>query len=464
MSAPSKIHFEISERKILLRVFDLICVFLTLYIVSHLFNFNYFKFRLNNWEWIIVLCVYLSLFGTIFELYDLRQASKFDIVFKNILLTASATVILYLLTPFYTPALPYNRLQIVYFFIAIVVALTLWRLAYISLISSPRFYKRILLIGNTSDALSLSEALEKSDPNFKIIGCINTGNSYDEMVELSEIEIFSATDIKEIVTQHSISEIVVSDRLNKSISMRLYAQLLKLVEEGHVVKDFTQVYEEITYKVPVDHIDKDFYKYFPFSRSHQNRLYRVIHHGVDYCLSIVGLILGFALLPGVLLGNALANRGPLFYTQVRVGKNGELFNILKLRTMIVNAETNGAVWAQNNDQRITRFGKFLRKTRIDELPQVVNVLCGDMSIIGPRPERPEFVKQLAEQIPFYEVRHVIRPGLTGWAQVKGRYASSEQDALEKLQYDLYYIKKRSLYLDINILLKTLSTVVFYRGH
>src|SRR5690606_16847798 len=190
MSAPSKIHFEISERKILLRVFDLICVFLTLYIVSHLFNFNYFKFRLNNWEWIIVLCVYLSLFGTIFELYDLRQASKFDIVFKNILLTASATVILYLLTPFYTPALPYNRLQIVYFFIAIVVALTLWRLAYISLISSPRFYKRILLIGNTSDALSLSEALEKSDPNFKIIGCINTGNSYDEMVELSEIEIF----------------------------------------------------------------------------------------------------------------------------------------------------------------------------------------------------------------------------------------------------------------------------------
>jgi len=464
MAALTRIHFEISERKLLLRVCDLAIVFLTLYIVSHVFDFNYFKFRFDNWEWVIVLSVYLLIFGTIFEIYDLRQASRFDIVFKNILLTASATVIVYLLTPFLTPTLPYNRLQIVYFFIAIVVALTLWRIAYITFISSPRFYKRILLIGNVSDAISLSKAFEKSDPNFKIVGFIEIARNNDDYEELGEIETFQPHDIRGIVLDHNISEIVVSDNHNKNFSMKLYSQLLQLVENGYVVRDFTQVYEDITFKVPVDYIDKDFYKYLPFSRNHQNRLYRVMHHIMDYSLALLGLALTIGMIPLVFIGNLFGNRGPLFYTQQRVGKNGEIFNIIKFRTMVVNAETNGAVWADVNDKRITTFGNFLRKTRIDELPQVINVLKFEMSIIGPRPERPEFVKQLAEQIPFYEVRHIIRPGLTGWAQVKGRYASSEEDTLEKLQYDLYYIKKRSLYLDVNILLKTLSTVIFFRGH
>lgn len=132
--------------------------------------------------------------------------------------------------------------------------------------------------------------------------------------------------------------------------------------------------------------------------------------------------------------------------------------------MIINAEEDGAVWATKNDERITKFGKFLRKSRLDEVPQFINVLKGDMSVIGPRPERPVFVMELSKEIPFYEIRHIIRPGLTGWAQVKSDYASSKEDALEKLQYDLYYIKKRSVFLDLNILIKTLSTILFYRGH
>src|SRR5690606_5725750 len=144
----SKIHFEISERKVLLRILDIVTVFLVLYGVGVLFVFDYFIIAKNRWEWLIVLALYLSIFGTVFELYDLQKASKIDIVFKNIVLTSSLTVLLYLLTPFYTPQLPGNRLQIIYFFLAIVLALFLWRLAYITFISSPRFYKRILLIGN----------------------------------------------------------------------------------------------------------------------------------------------------------------------------------------------------------------------------------------------------------------------------------------------------------------------------
>lgn len=177
----------------------------------------------------------------------------------------------------------------------------------------------------------------------------------------------------------------------------------------------------------------------------------------------MGLLIGTILLPIIVLGNAFANRGPLFYMQERMGRNGKLFRIMKLRSMIVNAETAGAKWAEKNDSRITKFGMFLRRSRVDEIPQFVNVLKGEMSIIGPRPERSFFVNELSKVIPFYETRHIVKPGLTGWAQVNTCYGSSVDDSLTKLQYDLYYIKHRSVFLDINIVVKTLSTVLYYRG-
>jgi lipopolysaccharide/colanic/teichoic acid biosynthesis glycosyltransferase len=149
--------------------------------------------------------------------------------------------------------------------------------------------------------------------------------------------------------------------------------------------------------------------------------------------------------------------------QQRVGKNAKPFNIIKLRTMIINAEQNGAQWTKKNDNRITPFRNILRRLRLDEIPQVLNVLKGDMSIIVPRPERPYFVTELAKIIPFYETRHIIKPGLTGWAQIQCRYGSSVEDSLIKLQYDLFYIKHRSIFLDINIIVKTVSTILYYRG-
>ncbi len=461
MKRPSKIHFEISERKVLLRVLDLVTVFITLYGVGKLFEFDYFVISPQRWEWLIVLAVYLTIFGTIFELYDLQKASKIEIVLKNIILTSSLTVLVYLLTPFYTPQLPGNRLQIIYFFLSIVIALYCWRLAYITLISSPRFYKRILLIGNSSNAEIMINAIEKSDPNYKVIGFINTGKDTDDNIEVAR---FTSEDIKKVIQENAMSEIIIAGNFSKRLSLPLYTQLLDLLEKGFPIKEYTQVYEDLTYRVPVHHVEKDFYRYFPFSRSNQNKMYLFFHRAMDIVLSVVGLLLGIFLLPVVFIGNFIANRGPFFYLQERVGKNGKSFFIIKLRSMIINAEKDGAVWASNKDQRVTKFGRFLRKSRIDEIPQFVNVLKGDMSVIGPRPERPVFVKELSSEIPFYEIRHIIKPGLTGWAQVNSNYAATKEDALEKLQYDLYYIKKRSVYLDLNILLKTFSTILFYRGH
>ncbi|MFH1421889.1 MAG: sugar transferase, partial [Planctomycetota bacterium] len=160
----------------------------------------------------------------------------------------------------------------------------------------------------------------------------------------------------------------------------------------------------------------------------------------------------------------LTSKGPVFYRQKRVGLREGVFNLIKFRSMIQDAEAGiGAVWSQKNDPRVTPIGRFMRRTRIDEIPQFLNVLSGDMSIIGPRPERPEFVKELEKEIPYYSLRHTVKPGLTGWAQINYRYGASEEDAVEKLHYDLYYIQEASLLLDIVIVLKTISTLILKRG-
>ena len=184
---------------------------------------------------------------------------------------------------------------------------------------------------------------------------------------------------------------------------------------------------------------------------------------MEFFFSFVGLLICGIFIPIIAVCNFFANKGSLFYTQERVGKNGVVFKIYKFRTMTENSETNGAVFASANDKRITPFGKFLRKSRVDELPQFINVLKGDMAVIGPRPERPFFVEEIASVMPFYETRHVIKPGLTGWAQVNYSYGESIDESLIKLQYDLYYIKHRSVFLDLSITFKTITTVLFYRG-
>ena len=463
MDKKSSIHFDISERKVLLRIIDIASVLTLLYLVGQVFDFDYFKINADHWVWSIVLGLYLTVFATIFELYNLQKASKFEIVVQNVILASSVTVLFYLLTPFYTPELPENRLQIVYFYISINVSLFLWRYAYIVLISAPRFFKKVLLVGDAADIDRIVQSLQKSDPNYKVVGFINTSAEKYIPQHIKEFEEFKVSEIENTVRDNFISEIVVATPQSSGMTVSLYNKLINLLENGTAIRAYTQVYEEITHRVPVQHVDKDFYRYFPFSRSNQNKLYLFFHRILDLLFSIIGLVFGLVLFPIILVGNQFANRGPLFYTQTRVGRNGKHFKIYKLRSMIVNAEKFGAQFASKEDTRVTKFGRFLRRSRFDEIPQFFNVIRGDMSVIGPRPERPVFVKELSEKIPFYEVRHLVKPGVTGWAQVNAKYGSSEEDALEKLQYDLYYIKHRSLFLDISIVVKTLSTIIFYRG-
>lgn len=463
MQSNKKIHFEISERKILLRAFDVIFVLFFLFLLSEFFDFEYFTISTRNFYWTIVLGLYLSIIGEVFEMYNLQVASNQYQVIKSIILTGSTTVLLYLLTPIFTPLLPNNRLQIIYFYLAVLIALFCWRMLYLKFIASDRFLKRAVLICDKEQLDELVSGIENVDPHYKFLAYINSDVSDVSKESLKNINSISVENISEFVKENSVSEIVIASQKTDGITVDLYSKLIFLLENGYIIKEYTQVYESITQRIPVQYVARDFYRYFPFSRSNQNHLYIYFTRVFDIIFSIIGLLIGLTLFPIIIVGNFMGNRGKLFYTQKRVGKNGEVFKILKFRTMIKNAEKNGAVFSKKNDARITAFGKFLRKSRLDEFPQFINILKGDMSVIGPRPERPVFVREIAEIMPFYETRHVIKPGLTGWAQVNYSYGATIDDSLIKLQYDLYYIKHRSIFIDINIIVKTLSTVVFYRG-
>jgi exopolysaccharide biosynthesis polyprenyl glycosylphosphotransferase len=460
MRSKQKIHFEISERKVLLRLFDVFSVILTLRVADFAFNFDYFQITVENFTSILVLAFYINVLGTVFEMYNLQVASNQFQVIRSIVLTVTTTVLVYLLTPYFTPVLPMNRLQILYFFLAILIGLLAWRMFYQAFLASHRFEKKAILICDREEVGELIKGLENIDPHYRIVAYINPQESAAKYDQIRNIDI---ADLHEFVRKSSVSEIVIASQKSGSMTVPLYNQLLLLLEQGYIIREYTQVYEYLTQRIPIQHFDKDFYRYFPFSRSNQNKLYLLVVKILEVTLSLLGIAMGVLLLPLILVGNAIGNRGPLLYVQQRVGKNGALFNIYKFRTMVRNAEAGGAVFANRNDVRITRFGKFLRKTRIDEIPQFINILKGEMGFIGPRPERPVFVEELSKVMPFYDTRHVIKPGLTGWAQVKYAYGETMQDSLIKLQYDLYYIKHRSVFLDLNIVIKTLSTVLFYRG-
>ena len=459
MNKKRSLHFELSERKILLRFLDVFTVLFGLYVVGSLFSFDYFVFRDDKWLWSLLLSGYILFFGEVFEIYDIQKSSDFFKIFPAIVVTASVTILVYVLTPFITPELPESRLQILYFYLSIVVSIMLGRLSYINLINAPIFIKNAVLISNGDDLDKIEEELRQADPNYRIVYFINTSNNKIGTIKNGrEIEVSNLMS----VMNRGINEIVVT-RNTKFLSPKLYRDLLKLFNLGYVIKDYSQVYEELTNKVYVSFNDSQLYQQFPFSKYNNRSFYKLIHRLFDLFFGTIGMLCMILILPFVIIINLFANRGPLFYTQERVGQHGKVFKIFKLRSMVVNAEKNGAVWAQKNDTRITRFGKFLRKTRLDELPQFINIIKGDMSIIGPRPERSVFVEELVAEIPFFSARNIIKPGLTGWAQVNAGYGASVEDSLHKLQYDLYYIKHRNVFLDFKIVLKTLSTVIFFRG-
>jgi sugar transferase (PEP-CTERM system associated) len=269
-----------------------------------------------------------------------------------------------------------------------------------------------------------------------------------------------AADLMEVVEKAKVHRVIVAmPERRGTIPMQ---ELLELRMRGVKIEEATSWLERMSGKIEVENLYPSWLVFAQGFR--RSSTFVLIRRLISITISLIGLILTAPLMPFLMLIITLDSKGPVFYTQTRVGKGGRLFKVVKFRTMRQDAEaSSGPKWAGDNDPRITRVGKFLRSSRLDEIPQLWCVLKGDMAFVGPRPERPEFIAWLSKEIPYYGVRHMVRPGLTGWAQVKYKYGSTVEDAREKLQYDLFYIKNASIGLDLLIMFQTVKTVLLRRG-
>jgi sugar transferase (PEP-CTERM system associated) len=324
---------------------------------------------------------------------------------------------------------------------------------------SSRRRRRVLLLG-TGQVSELIAQLATADNGYEIIGCIE-GNSNGHPSKTSGLKIVGAVDDLAWTMKMLKPDIVVAAMEERRATLPI-ATILECKLQGVEVEDWPAFYEKLTTKLLVSHVRPSWLAFSDGFR--QSRLNDVLKRALDLTVSAAGCLLSLPVLTVVAVLIKLDSPGPVFFRQERLGKNGRVFTLIKLRTMRANAEVHtGPIWAKPGDARITRLGRLLRTTRLDEVPQFFNVLLGDMSLVGPRPERPAFVVHLQDQIPFYMYRHVVKPGITGWAQVRYRYGASLEDAREKLEYDLYYIKNRSLFLDLLIIVQTIQVVCFGRG-
>jgi sugar transferase (PEP-CTERM system associated) len=397
------------------------------------------------------------------DLYDMRTLSdRRDLLIGLLRSLGAASVILAILY-YWIPDLVLGRGVFALATLFIIALVAGWRIAFewLSLRGQPT--ERLLIVGTGVAAVSLARELfeRRSELGVELVGFVDSDPAKVGTPLINPGVIGTVKDIPTIVRGRRVDRVIVSlaDARGKLNMDELLAMKLN---DGVRFDHLASVYEQYTGKIAVENLRPSWMIFSDgFRKSHR---LEAIKRLSDIVFALVGLALAAPLMLMVWLALRFGSPGPTIYSQTRVGKDGVTFTIHKFRSMRVDAEAaSGAVWAKENDPRVTRLGRFLRRTRLDELPQLWNVLRGDMSFVGPRPERPEFIAELTRQIPFYGQRHVVRPGLTGWAQVRHRYGASVDDSQEKLQYDLFYIKNMSFAFDLYVVLETVKTVLVRGG-
>lgn len=330
---------------------------------------------------------------------------------------------------------------------------TLWRRLIHRSLLARALKRRILMIGDNNTARELTGLLDGSPQLGYEIAAILPHDARDQIGNVPDY--LKADELSEVIKKHRVSTIVMDNRSQQS--PKLVDNLFRFLPKRLEFMSLDRFYENTTKRISLETIDQ--FWFLENLQEGNKRLYDLGKRTVDIIAAGLFGALSLLVTPLVALVMVVSSKGPILFEQIRLGKNGRPFRAIKFRTMLCDAEKHGPAWAQRNDPRVTRIGRFLRKTRLDEIPQLWNILKGEMSFVGPRPERPEFVVELAKTIPFYRERMLVKPGLTGWAQINFPYGASAADAAAKLQYDLYYIKNRSLVLDLAIILRTIKTVL-----
>jgi exopolysaccharide biosynthesis polyprenyl glycosylphosphotransferase len=382
------------------------------------------------------------------------------------------TAVCYLAIPYFTPPFPASRLSAYLFVGLATVSVPAWRVLYAAVFVQPAFQQRVLIVGAGRSGAELARVLAATPQE----GNPYAGSGYRAVCFVDDDPAKAGTqveglpvlgdrrDLRRLTGEYKVDVVVVAITDTGKIHPDLLQALLDCREQGLRLVPMTVLYEQLTGRVPVGHVGGNVQVALPLLDPATRRPYEAVKRLGDLTVAATGLIGVVLIAPWVAVANALWSPGPLFYWQARVGRGGRPFQLVKFRSMVLWAEAgSGAVWASEGDRRVTPAGRILRRMRLDELPQVWNILKGEMSLVGPRPERPEFVARLVSQIPCYQARHALPPGITGWAQVRYRYGSSVEDARVKLEYDLYYIKHQGLYLDLSILAKTGAVMLGLRG-
>lgn len=412
-------------------------------------NFEY------GWVKIAALIVLTLLISYYFDLYEPQRISEsWEIYFRLLLVLGFLSFLLSGVIYFF-PAFDIAHSVLLLGLVFLTIALVAWRSIYEWLIGRDAFRERVYVLGAGERARMVVNLLQnRRDAGMEVVGCDGFADD-----KAHRHEVFSAALADIDGSGHHIDRLVVAleDRRG-GLPMR---ELLKLRFNGVVIEEAGALLERLTGKLYLDGLRPSNFIYSEGFRVKPSQ--QIARRIVSTLTAAIGLLLFLPFFPFVVLMVRMSSPGPIFFRQTRVGMGGRNFSVYKFRTMRTDAEAAGAKWATKNDPRVTRVGMFMRKTRLDEVPQLWNVLRGDMGFVGPRPERPEFVPWLSEQIPYFDLRHMIRPGLTGWAQVRYGYGATLAQSREKLEFDLYYIKHMTLGLDLLIMFETIKTIIRRQG-
>ena len=412
-------------------------------------NYEYGALKIAGLTVLTLLCSYY------FDLYEPQRISaRWEIYFRLLLVLGFLSFLLSAITYFF-PALDIAGYVLVLGLALLTMALVAWRSVYQWLIGKKIFRERVYVVGSGERAQTVVETLRtRKDAGMEVVGWedhpLNTAQ---------DREAVGATLLSFCGEKPAVDRVIIAmeDRRG-SLPVR---ELLRLRFDGVIIEEAAPLLERLTGKLYLDTLSPSSFIYAEGFRVKPSQ--QIARRIVSTLTAACGLLLFLPFFPFAVLMVRLSSPGPIFFRQTRVGMGGRNFSLYKFRTMRTDAEASGAKWATKDDPRVTRIGMFMRKTRLDEVPQLWNVLIGDMGFVGPRPERPEFVPMLAEKIPYFELRHMIRPGLTGWAQVRFGYGATFEQNREKLEFDLYYIKHMALGLDLLIMFETIKTIIRRQG-
>ena len=464
----NKLTLPFSERRFLLFVVDLFLVnasMLAAFVLWRWYSGAVFSWDpvLQYWHWFPVCSATWALLGWILDLYDMRLASRRLVVLRQLGIAVVVSGAGYFVLYFLSPVSRLPRVVFIFFFALEACALSIWRALYVAVFTMPQTQSRVLIVGAGWAGRTCAELLQEHGQGlYQVIGFVDDDPAKTDAVCADLPIMCTSAGLADLVRENDIDKVIVA--ITNDIRSELFQALVACRAMGRTVVRMPELYAALIRQIPVEHVDMGWVLDALDDFNASSTIDDVARRFSDIFGAVLGLVVLGVLLPFVALAVALDDRGPLFYTQVRSGKAGKPFDVIKFRTMRTDAEKDGqARWATEHDGRITRVGRFLRKTRLDELPQVINILRGDMHIVGPRPERPVFIEQLEQQIPFYRTRLVVKPGLTGWAQIHYEYGNSVDDARIKLQYDLYYIRHRSIWMDIYVVIKTFGVILRMGG-